>query len=91
VVAVLLIPSIQIIISNFVIGYEPKYLAFGLLNREVPQSNGSDICPYQSGCLAEGLSCKYVDTLPKDSINLVNNTLEDELLSSTDKLQLFFL
>lgn len=71
--ALLCIPALQIIIIQFVIGKNPKYMQFGMLNYETPEMgmNGT-FCPYETGCLTkDDAGCKFVSTLPEESVVMV--------------------
>lgn len=70
---ILLIPSLQICVINSIVGQDPKYMAFGIVNHEIDQANvtAEMPCPFGKGCLEGGAACKYISTLPEEKIVLV--------------------
>lgn len=67
---IFVLPAIQVILFCLAIGREPLDMKFGIINHEV---EGSPICHGPIGCTTQNLSCRYLDTLPKESVHLVSS------------------
>jgi hypothetical protein len=66
---IFVLPAIQVILFCLAIGREPLDMKFGVVNHEVP---GLSICHGPAGCTTQNLSCRYLDNIPKASVNLVS-------------------
>lgn len=66
---IFLLPAIQVILFCLAIGREPNDMKVGVVNYEVPYLGS---CEAMVGCTTANLSCRYLDALPKHSVQLVN-------------------
>jgi ABC-type multidrug transport system permease subunit len=79
---IFVLPAIQVILFCLAIGREPLDMKFGVVNHEVP---GLSICHGPAGCTTQNLSCRYLDNIPKASVNLVPYLSEEDAIDDIHK------
>lgn len=73
--AIFVMPSFQVIVTNLTLGPEPKHLAFGIINPEINNDlSKCDSIPTDK-CRTDTLSCQYIKALPNNIIDPVSYPL----------------
>lgn len=67
-------PAIQIVVMGMSMGNDPKPIKVGVINHEFNYSGGCNLDEFHTiagECNIANLSCRYLSTLPPDTIYLV--------------------
>jgi hypothetical protein len=70
--AIFVMPSLQVLVTNLTLGPEPKNLAFGIIDPEVNFNVSKCDAVSLTKCGSDALSCQYIKTLPNNIINPVS-------------------
>ncbi|ODM87848.1 ABC transporter G family member 23 [Orchesella cincta] len=82
-----LLPAFQVTLTALTIGYDVKDMSIGVINNEFPnwlEECGTEERGCSSGNL-EGLSCRYLNSLPKDTLNLIPYTTKEEAVDDVHR------
>lgn len=83
---IFVLPAIQVILFCLAIGREPLGMRFGVINNEI---NDTGVCTGPVGCTSVNLSCRYLDSIPKDTVHLVPFELEEDAIREIELGQLW--
>ncbi|XP_021950773.1 ABC transporter G family member 23 isoform X2 [Folsomia candida] len=79
--AIFVMPSFQVIITNLTLGPEPKNLAFGIIDPEIHNDLSHCDSINMKKCETSALSCQYIKSLPNNIINPIAVTTKEQALS----------
>ncbi|ODM97298.1 ABC transporter G family member 23 [Orchesella cincta] len=79
--------AFQVTLTALTIGYDVKDMSIGVINNEFPnwlEECGTEERGCSSGNL-EGLSCRYLNSLPKDTLNLIPYNTKEEAVDDVHR------
>ncbi|CAL8083324.1 unnamed protein product [Orchesella dallaii] len=82
------LPAFQVALTALTIGYDVSDMAIGVVNGELPNWKEECMVDIERGCSSgnlQGLSCRYLNSLPRETLNLIPYDTKEEAINEIHK------